>query len=72
MAQQRPVSIRGDKDRVLFDAGRQEGRRQTKAEVLGFLQSRYMHPSLDTSTPEAKAILKLAKEISTQIKQEID
>jgi len=59
-----------DPDRLIFDAGRKEGRQQMRVEVLTYLQEKYLDAPdrPDRNTPKAEAILELAAELAEKFK----
>lgn len=48
--------------------GRKEGREGLRKEVLDWLEAKYMAPEIERKTPEAEAILSLARELSLFMK----
>lgn len=62
------MSITPDQFRRNFNKGIQEGRLQTRKEVLGFLEEKYMNKDMSTASPKAQAILTLASELSDFLK----
>lgn len=61
-----PTSV----DDPIFNAGVEEGRQQVRKEVLSHLEEQYMSNDIARSSPEAVAILDVAKSISTLLKKE--
>lgn len=43
--------------------GHAEGRSEARSDVVNFLHKKYMEPTLERGTPEADAILTVAKEV---------
>lgn len=60
MAQNVIVKARAD--------GYKEGKIDTRKEVLGWLEEKYMDKEIARKSPEGEAILKLAKELSELMK----
>jgi 8-oxo-dGTP pyrophosphatase MutT (NUDIX family) len=57
-----------DPDYAIFQAGVEYGEDQLKKKALGFLQAKYMADDApDRGTPEATAILALARELSEEL-----
>jgi hypothetical protein len=55
-----------------LNQGREEGKKQTRKDVLDWLENEYLKPEIVRETPEAKAILTLANELSKFLKVESD
>lgn len=47
-----------------YRLGVEDGRKQRNAELLTFLETKYMNPELETDSEEATAILKVVKELA--------
>lgn len=58
--------MKQDPDYPIFEVGRKQGREEMRIKALTFLQDKYLSDDNrpDRGTPEAKAILQLAKELS--------
>lgn len=64
-----PNAMKNDPDYAIFEAGINEGRRQMRNQALTFLEKKYLGADApDRDTPEAKAILSLAHELSEELK----
>ncbi len=53
-----------------LNQGREEGRKETRRDVLDWLEREYMAPEIVRDTLEAKAILTVANELSKFLKVE--
>lgn len=55
-------------ERILYDIGVTDGKREAKKEFLSWLEKKYMDHELEVPSTEATAILTLAQAISQEFK----
>lgn len=62
-------TMKSDPDYPIFEVGRKQGREEMRVKALSFLQDKYLKDANrpDRGTPEANAILKLARELSIHL-----